>query len=446
MKAVPDIPRLYTALAEWAACLVFVLLLQPRCPQRWKRALIGAGALAVQTVFMVTTGNTLIYFWIPCMIAAVLLMMGYIYISCKISARDAAYLAVISFVLAEFMASLEWQIVRYYFGDAAQAPRYACLPLLIVLYGCLDGIAWLLLSGRIPKDGRLNINNLEFASALVIGIAIFAMSNLSFLPGPTMFSGRYALEIANVRTLVDFGGVAILYAHMVQCCEVRIRQELEAVQGVLQNQYMQYQLSKESIELINYKYHDLKHQIGVLKSEEDPGKRNEFLDRMEEEIRMYEAQNKTGNKVLDTVLTSKSLACAKNGITFTAVADGALLDFMDTMDICSIFGNALDNAIECEKKIADKEKRLIHVTVARQKGFLLIRVENYFEGNLMLCEGSPATTKKDKRMHGYGIKSIRYTANKYDGALHISNKDNWFELQILIPVCNNETEHEGLSP
>lgn len=67
-------------------------------------------------------------------------------------------------------------------------------------------------------------------------------------------------------------------------------------------------------------------------------------------------QNKTGNKVLDTVLTTKSLYCNKHGIIFTCVADGTLLDFMDVMDICSIFGNALDNAIECEMKIPEKEK------------------------------------------------------------------------------------------
>ena len=96
--------------------------------------------------------------------------------------------------------------------------------------------------------------------------------------------------------------------------------ELESVQNVLQNQYVQYKQSRESIDLINYKYHDLKHQIAVLRSETDPEKRNEFLNHMEDEIRQYEAQNKTGNKVLDTVLTSKSLYCAKHGITFTCVA------------------------------------------------------------------------------------------------------------------------------
>ena len=219
-----------------------------------------------------------------------------------------------------------------------------------------------------------------------------------------------------------------------------MRKELEAVQSVLQNQYVQYKQSRESIELINYKYHDLKHQIAVLRSEEDSKKREEFLNRMENEIKQYEAQNKTGNKVLDTVLTTKSLYCTKHGITFTCVADGTLLEFMDVMDICSIFGNALDNAIECELKIPEKEKRLIHVTVSKQKNFLILRFENYYEGELKYKEGSLVTTKKEKEYHGYGLKSIRYTVNKYEGAVTIEAKDNWFELKILIPIKENRTE------
>ena len=175
----------------------------------------------------------------------------------------------------------------------------------------------------------------ECFSAFLIAISVFAVSNISYLTVNTPFSGRYSFEIANIRTIVDLAGIAILYAHLMQCCEMRARKELEAVQNVLQNQYAQYVQSKESIELINYKYHDLKHQIAVLRSEEDPQKREAFLDEMEAEIRQYEAQNKTGNKVLDTVLTSKSLYCNKNGITLTCVADGTLLDFMDVMDIRS---------------------------------------------------------------------------------------------------------------
>lgn len=128
--------------------------------------------------------------------------------------------------------------------------------------------------------------------------------------------------------------------------------------------------------------------------------------------------------------------CIKNEITLTCVADGTLLNFMDVADICTIFGNALDNAIEYEQKIADKEKRLIHVSVFSQKGFLMIRFENYFEGTLMFEGDLPITTKKDSFYHGYGLKSIRYAVQKYKGVVRIDQKDQWFELKILIPLKN----------
>lgn len=428
----PDIPRIYTAIAEWMACMLFILPVKKRFDNAKTGALMAV-FLIVQSVFLMITGSVKIYFWIPCMIIAVLLMIGFIYGCCEISLRDAGYFGMIAFVAAEFMASIEWQVVCFFWDGTVPAVAIQGV-VLAAIYGCVAVILYKMLHMHLPKDGKMGISIKEYISGLVIAIAVFAVSNISFLTENTPFSGRYSFEIGNIRTLVDLGGIAILYAHLIQCCELRVRKELEAVQNVLQNQYVQYKQSRESIELINYKYHDLKHQIAVLRSEEDPKKREEFLNRMEEEIRQYEAQNKTGNKVLDTVLTTKSLYCTKHGITFTCVADGTLLDFMDVMDICSIFGNALDNAIECELKIPDKEKRLIHVTVSKQKMFLILRFENYCEETLQYQEGALVTTKKEKEFHGYGLKSIQYTANKYEGAVSMNVEDNWFELKVLIPM------------
>ena len=428
----PDIPRIYTAIAEWMACMLFILPVKKRFDNAKTGALMAV-FLIVQSVFLMITGSVKIYFWIPCMIIAVLLMIGFIYGCCEISLRDAGYFGMIAFVAAEFMASIEWQVVCFFWDGTVPAVAIQGV-VLAAIYGCVAVILYKMLHMHLPKDGKMGISIKEYISGLVIAIAVFAVSNISFLTENTPFSGRYSFEIGNIRTLVDLGGIAILYAHLIQCCELRVRKELEAVQNVLQNQYVQYKQSRESIELINYKYHDLKHQIAVLRSEEDPKKREEFLNRMEEEIRQYEAQNKTGNKVLDTVLTTKSLYCTKHGITFTCVADGTLLDFMDVMDICSIFGNALDNAIECELKIPDKEKRLIHVTVSKQKMFLILRFENYCEETLQYQEGALVTTKKEKEFHGYGLKSIQYTANKYEGAVSMNVDDNWFELKVLIPM------------
>lgn len=237
-----------------------------------------------------------------------------------------------------------------------------------------------------------------------------------------------------IRTLVDLSGMAVLYAYHIQVRELQMKFEVDTLQNILQMQYKNYQLSQESIEIVNQKYHDLKHQIALLKSEAGSQKSVEYLEKMEKEIKIYEAQNKTGNKVLDAVLTSKSLYCQNNGIGLTCVADGSALNFMEDMDISALFGNILDNAIESVQKLNEQEKRLIHLSVAKQKQFLRIRCENYCEEQLKFENGIPVTTKKDRRFHGFGMKSIKSTAAKYGGSVTTDLKKNWFELRILIPL------------
>ena len=110
------------------------------------------------------------------------------------------------------------------------------------------------------------------------------------------------------------------------------------------------------------------------------------------------------------------------------------------MDLSALFGNALDNAMEGVKKLSDPDKRLIHLSVARQKGFLRIPVENCYEGDLNLKSGMPASTKQDKRYHGFGLKSIQAIAAKYGGSMTIGSKDGWFELRILFPLPEGENK------
>ncbi len=436
-NAIPDIPRIYTAIAEWAACLIFIAVLRPRFDRK-KTMVISVVTLLVQMIFMHFTGRVSLWLWIPCMLVAYFNMTIFIYACCKTSYWESCYYGFFGFVIAECIASLEWQMFNFFFVNGQNESWWIQGIFILLVYGVIALIIWNLMRGHVPSDGYLDINRKDWITALFIAVVVFGVSNISFVTRDTPFSGAYSQEIANIRTLADIAGVAMLYAHFALCCENKIRMELESVQNVLQNQYLQYKQSKDSIELINYKYHDLKHQIEVLRREQDPEKRNAFLNQMENEIKQYELQNKTGNGVLDTVLTSKSMYCDKHGITLTSVVDGHLLDFMETMDICSIFGNALDNAIESVLKIEDKEKRLIHVTVSQQKSFLMIRVENYFESGLDYEQGQLKTTKKEKQFHGYGIKSIRYTVNKYDGAVDISAKNQWFELKILIPLKEME--------
>lgn len=433
--AVLDIPRVYTGIAEWLACIIFASQMGFRLSRKW-RIPIAVGALAIQCVFLVITDDWPIFLWIPCMIVAAGLMTALLFIMYNLDFYAAMYTCVRAFIVAEFAASLEWQI-HCYLWPADDSPWWKCYGLLILVYGGVFSAMVLLEDRCDPQRKRLSVTAHEMLIALLMGVSVFAISNLSFYL-ETPFSGHYAGEILNVRTITDLFGVAMLYAYHLLRGQSQAQKELDAMQVMLENQYAQYRMSRDSIEMVNRKYHDLKHQIAALRAEPDAAVRNRWLDEMEQDISAYEAQNKTGNSVLDVLLTGKSLYCQKHSIGFTVVADGKHLHVMDMMDICTLFGNALDNAIECELKLPDKSKRMIHLTLTTQRQFLLLQVENYCPEAPSFRNGLPVTTKRDVQNHGIGLKSIRHTARKYGGSATVQMKDGWFVLKVLIPMSQGE--------
>ena len=181
--------------------------------------------------------------------------------------------------------------------------------------------------------------------------------------------------------------------------------------------------------------HDLKHQITALRAQVDPEHAAVGFEQLEKSVQRYSAQQHTGNPVLDVILTTKERTCADRGITFTAVADGSLLNNMSSMDIASLFGNALDNAIEATSKLPNADQRLIKLALYAQNQFTVVRIENYYDSRLKKdADGNLRTTKRDDRhRHGFGVKSIRHVAQQYGGEVTIRTEDHWFVLTVLIP-------------
>ena len=431
----PDSPRIITALAEWLACLVCVLPMRRRSwAVQWRFAAVSAAFLAVQSLFLVVTDGFDGIAWNLCMLAAVLFMFCYIRICTKTTLTHAICSCCTAFIASELAASIEWQIWCYAHDIFGLREITWQILFLLVIYGIAFFVILQLCKSISVTDEAFTVTYREAAMTVVATLLIFAVSNLGFLPVEVPFAGRDSMEIFNMRTLVDLGGLAILYAYQSQWKSSYTQRELESIQTILNSQYEQYKQAERTVELINYRYHDLKNHIIALRAGDNTAQRQEYLDKLESEINDYEALNKTGNQVLDTLLTSKNLRCMQHKIDMTCVIDGSLFDSMDVMDICSIFGNALDNAIECELKINDYDKRMIHVDAFSEKSFLIIRFENYYEGDIEFSNGLPVTTKKDTAVHGYGLKSLRYTVHKYGGEVQADTQDSWFSLRVLIPL------------
>ena len=396
-------------------------------------------ALPVLMAIQQFCGKVTNAWWIAGMAAAFAVVMLMIRNGLDITWQSALYSATRIFLWAEFLAALEWQIQAYYFP--MDRVRVLTLGLLLCIPCYLAGFAGMYLLERrnqksLGDDSEgINATGRQALTALLMGLVMFSLSNLSYISVNTPFTGVGLSNIFQIRTIVDLAGVFILESFHLQKTENDRIREMNAIQNILRMQYMQFRQSQDNIDLINRKYHDLKHQLQILRAENDAGRRAQYLDDIESGIRRYESQFKTGNSVLDTILTMKGEQCQKLGIQMTVVSDGSLLQSVAVMDLCTIFGNALDNAIEYEAQIARKEARMIHVTVSEKNNFTLIVIENYFDGKDIPVgrDGLLETTKKDKGYHGYGLKSIRYSVQKYHGVFRAGIRDHWFRVEMLLP-------------
>lgn len=392
-------------------------------------ALFSAGILGWM---IVSDGVSPWLFW-PCMAVTIFLIYGLLHLAYGFQPLTACYYMAQVFILGEGCASIEWQMVYYLksFTEMNIALR-AVLSLLIYL---LIYIAVYWIEEKVHRrDLELELTRKQVVSVNAIAFVIFCLSNLSYVSIETPFSVNIPAQVFNIHTWVDIGGIAILIAYHVMVSEVQARLEMENLQNIMQMQYNNYKISEQSMDIVNQKYHDLKHQIALLRVEFDADEGMEFLEQMQNEIEIYETLNKTGNRILDAILTSKNIYCQSHNIKLNCVADGTALDFMDKMDISALFGNALDNAIECVGKIEDPEKRLIYLTLVRQKDFLRLRIENCCLEPVRFENGMPKTSKEDKRLHGFGVKSMDSIARKYNGSLTMGMEDQWFEVRILIPL------------
>ena len=426
-----DIPRLYTALAEWLACMTYCLVLKRKVKNE-RFTLYAVVALIIQSVFLVYTKNLPVVFWIPCMLIAVAFMYLFMYLVCDSSINVIGYYCSRAFLLAELAASLEWQLACFFLLKTDS--MIVQIVILVAVYMLVFTWAHYMEISITRGVSQFDVNFHELLAAVAIAAAIFAFSNLSFIVQNTPFSAGVTADVFYIRTLVDIAGIMILYVYQSRICELLAEKELRNIHAMLKAQYDKYRGYQTTFDMINMKYHDLKHQIAGLRTEMSDEERKKWIDSLEQELESFSPEMQTGNSVLDTLIAGKMMNCRANNIKMTCVANGDILDFMHVADICTIFGNALDNAIESVSLIEDPEKRLIHLAISPKKSFVLIQINNYCENNIEIKNGYPVTTKADKGNHGFGLKSIRYTVEKYNGTLNFDLNDNWFEVKMLIPM------------
>ncbi len=309
-------------------------------------------------------------------------------------------------------------------------PFYPAQGLSFLLYLLVLGISGLTLARWMPDKGRYHTGPRQFTFAMALW-AISLGGDLAYLAYHPLF---HEMSQWLLLFLLKFYCITVLYLQHGLFQKSAIRQELALLNTLWLQQKEQYALSRENIALINRKCHDMKHQIQALQVSLSREAREKYFREVEQSIRIYDVQAKTGNEVLDTVLTEKSLLCEDKKIQANCVADGRLLAFMDPVDLYTIFGNALDNAIESVSAIEDPARRIIDLQVYGEKQMLVIQIINPVNREITFdAEDFPVTTKEDNGYHGFGLRSIGHTVKKYGGFMTVKVEDGSFYLRLLLP-------------
>lgn len=335
----------------------------------------------------------------------------------------------LSFPLKRGIQHLSYILPRRYPGlSAAFFPLIGAVGILLVFE-----IARRLLRPRINRY-------LHFWTLLAMGLCLFSILYINLLIASTL---DYAHLIAGwfdaslplaICVLLCICGLTFVINNQKTVELIETEKNLQLQVELKHKEIEQIQLKKELIERTNREYHDMKNHLKYLEQLSQPDQKA-YLHALQKEMQDYIPIVTTDNDALDTVLADKTIQARQACIVLTATIEYQNLAFLQPMDIVTLFGNALDNAIEACQQLPENERK-IRLRITQRNGWLLIQISNPLSRPLTWSDGRPATTK-DGAGHGLGLCSIEKTAEHLGGIVQLDDADHQFTLQIFLPACTD---------
>lgn len=280
---------------------------------------------------------------------------------------------------------------------------------------------------------RLNKNNFYEAKYdfkfLVVG-CVFILSDIVINSivswySTIHFENIYLGIVALINVLCCFIGLFYIFEMFYSN---NIKNQMKIIEEIQKKESSQYKISKETIDMINIKCHDFRHQIREFGDNQKIDV--EAITNLNKLIRIYDSTYHTENEALNVILNEKTLLCNNKNIRFTCIVDGNALNFIENEDIYSLFGNLIDNSIEAVSELDDNEK-IISLKIRQVGNIVSISIKNGYKGTIKMENNLPISKKSDNIHHGFGMKSIKMVCEKYNGTLKLNVKNNVFSVTIL---------------
>ena len=305
------------------------------------------------------------------------------------------------------------------------------LRLLTVLFGNLIFFLILFVIKRITSKSTLRLKESEWlllSFDLAISIIAYITMNYSIYSSNSLLSNFFtalcgaAIIIINITMYIVLSKFSNRYK--IQMENTLLRQQVEYHADVILETKKQY----DELQKVR---HDFNNTVNVIRTLNTEGKGSEIEEYIQEYLKSQTVSKtmiKTGNSFVDAVINSKLSEAQQDGIkvSISAISD---LKSEHNIDLCSLIGNLLDNAVRASKESSQK---VIKLDIRREGESVVIAVKNTIDSSVLSKNPDLVSDKQDKKNHGYGTKIIREIAKKHSGFADFYEEDGYFCCNVML--------------
>jgi sensor histidine kinase YesM len=285
-------------------------------------------------------------------------------------------------------------------------------------------------------------NNTEGFSVILLvlplnSIAIFfAFAYLTTHINLDDFSIRVFI-IVSIITLVTNLIVAFIHEKTVNLLHKNAELQLETQKAEINTEY--YKEMENQNSLADSLVHDIKRHLNIIQSlstQNDIAGINDYIESVQRSSRIKDIKQYSDNKLVNIIATRYAHKCLNENIDFNSDIRNVNFDFIELSDITTIIGNLLENSYEASR-IADDKYVSIYIDNINEE-FLRIKTVNSVVSEPEIKNGNIVSSKRNKKGHGIGLKSIKKAAQKYDGDINWTYDDqaNQFTVIVLLKYSN----------
>lgn len=242
-------------------------------------------------------------------------------------------------------------------------------------------------------------------------------------------TNNYLYILFSVATiLLMYSNIVVFWVHesIIKTQYQNIELQLQQQKSEIDTEY--YSILQDQYENSNILIHDIKRHLLSIKElsiDMDCKGINKYIDNLYDEYQIKYLKKYSDNKLINAIINRYVMSYKENNIDFYCDIRDIDFSFISDNNLTSILDNLLENALEASKNSAQKS---IELTIKPANiNFIAITIWNYCSNVPNIKNGKLITTKKNKSIHGFGIKGIERIAKEYNG-----NIDYSFDSETMI--------------